>query len=254
MIKYSFLVSLLGIIALSGTSLIADEGKPAKEAGERIIKFEKGGWDAAKWTPLRMANQAQAKTFVQMDGGIGTNMQTFNRDDYKAETDNAIMLYDLGTTEAEIAVTFNLGKGFGGYSCPGLCISPQVKDGMAQSSIAVFVADYTMAIWYHTTDTDGKTVRYRHLMQLSRWTDPRKPHTLRCRISKKEASVALKLDDADVVVLSFVGNKTYGSVDQPVNSLIGVWGCHGECTFHAMTIFAEPTLQFVRRTPEKTAK
>jgi hypothetical protein len=125
---------------------------------------------------------------------------------------------------------------------------------MVESSIAVFVADYTMAIWHQTTDADGKTVRYKHLMQLGRWTDSQKPHTLRCRISKESASVAIKLDDCDVVVLSFVGNKTYGSVDQPVNSLIGVWGCHGECAFRDMTIFAEPTLQFICRTPEKTQK
>ncbi|MHB0937628.1 MAG: hypothetical protein ACYC6A_14670 [Armatimonadota bacterium] len=225
----------------------------AEEANVTVIKFDKGAWDPAKWTPVRMANQAEAKTLVQLDGAIGTTLDTFTKADYGAETDNAIALYDLGATEAEIAVTFTMGKNVGGrgYACPGLCISPVVKDGMVVSSIAVFAADYTLAVWYQTTGADGKTVGYRHLVQLGRWSDPTKPHVLRCRISKKEGSVALKLDDADVVVLSFIGNATYGSVPDPVNSLIGLWGCHGECAFREMTISETGTLPFIVRTPEK---
>jgi len=164
------------------------------------------------------------------------------------------MLYDLSSTEAEIAVTFTLGKGFGGYSCPGLCISPQVKDGMVESSIAVFSANYTICVWYHTTDKDGKTVLYKHLVQLGRGFDPAKPHVMRCRISKKEGSVAIKLDDADIIVICFIGNKTYGSIDQPLNSLIGLWGCHGDCAFQKMTISQQPTLPFIERVGEEAKK
>ena len=225
----------------------------AEEAKVTVIKFEKDAWDPAQWTPVRMANQAEAKALVQLDGAIGTTMETFTRADYGTETDNAILLYDLGTTEAEVAVTLTMGKNAGGhgYACPGLCISPVVKDGVVVSSIAVFVADYTMAVWWQTTGEDGKTVGYRHLVQLGRWSDPGKPHVLRCRISKKEGSVALKLDDADVVVLTYVGNKTYGSVPDPVNSLVGLWGCHGECAFREMTISEPGTLPFMVRTPVK---
>lgn len=225
----------------------------AEETNVTTIKFEKGAWDPAKWTPVRMANQAEAKTLVQLDGAVGTTMETFTRADYNAETDNAILLYDLGTTEAEIAVTLTMGKNVGGrgYACPGLCISPVVKDGVVVSSIAVFVADYTMAVWWQTTGADGKTVGYRHLVQLGRWSDPDKPHVLRCRISKQAGSVAFQLDDADVVVLTYIGNKTYGSVPDPVNSLVGLWGCHGECTFREMTITEPGTLPFMVRTPEK---
>jgi len=224
----------------------------AEEAKVTVIKFDEGAWDAAKWTPARMANQAEAKELVQLDGAVGTTMDTFSKADYGAEVDNAILLYDLGTTEAEIAVTLEMGKNVGGngYACPGLCISPMVKDGMVASSIAVFVADYTMAVWYQTTGADGKTVCYRHLVQLGRWSDPAKPHMLRCRISKKEQSVALKLDDADVVVLSFIGNKDYGSVADPVNSLVGLWGCHGECSFREMTITEPGVLPFIVRTAD----
>lgn len=218
------------------------------------MKFTKGSWDPAKWTPARMANQEHARNLVQLDGAVGTTLQTFTQADYNAETDNAILLYDLGTTEAEVAVTFTMGKGLGGgdsHSCPGLCISPQFKDGLVESSIAVFAADYTMAIWYQSTDKDGKTVLYRHLAQYGRWFDPQKPHVLRCRISKKESSVAVQLDDSDAIVLQFIGNKTYGSVDQPVNSLIGLWGCHGECAFKEMTISTPGTLPFLGKAPQQ---
>ena len=76
---------------------------------------------------------------------------------------------------------FSLGKGFNGHSAPGLCLAPRSKDGVLRRSIAVFVADYALAAWYQDTAPDGKTVRYRHLLQLARWTDPARPHTLRCR-------------------------------------------------------------------------
>jgi len=225
----------------------------AEEAKVTVIKFTEGAWDPAQWTPARMANQAEAKRLVQLDGAVGTTLETFSKADYNAEVDNAIALYDLGTTEAEIAVTVTMGKNAGGrgYACPGLCVSPVVKDGMVVSSIAVFVADYTMAVWYQTTGADGKTVCYRHLVQLGRWSDPAKPHVLRCRISKKEQSVAFKLDDADVVVLSFIGNPNYGSVPDSVNSVIGLWGCHGECAFREMTVTTPGTLPFIVRTEEK---
>lgn len=237
-----------GLLALS----VCDgaEPKAAPAAAVRTIRFARGEWDKASWTPVRLANQAKAVEFAQVEGGIGTTPETFTRKDYAAETDNAILLQDLGSTEAEISVTFNLGKGFGGFACPGLCISPRLKNGVVESSIAVFVADYTTAVWHQTTDADGKTVRYKHLVQLGRWSDAAKPHTLRCRISKKQGSVALKVDDSDVVVLSFVGNKTYGSVPEEINSRIGLWGCHGECTFREMTRFDEPTLPFTVPTPK----
>lgn len=251
MIRHYRILPCLLLLCLGALLLLAAEAAP-QETKMTVIKFDKGAWDATKWTPVRMANQPQAKTLVQMDGAIGTTLDTFSKADYNAETDNAISLYDLGVTEAEIAVTMSMGKGLGGgHACPGLCISPVVKDGMVVSSIAVFIADYTMAVWYQTTGADGKTVCYRHLLQLGRGFDPAKPHILRCRISKKEQSVAFKLDDADVLVLCFIGNTDYGSVADPLNSLIGLWGCHGECAFRQMTITTPGTLPFMVPTPEK---
>jgi len=220
----------------------------AEEAKMTVISFRQGAWDPAQWTPARLANQAEAKAFVQLDGGIGTTAETFTRNDYHAETDNAILLHDLGTGEAEIAVTVQIGKGFNGYACPGLCLAPVIRDGVVVSSLAVFVADYTMAVWYQTTGAGGTTVGYRHLAQLGRWSDPTKPHVLRARISKKEGSVAIKLDDEVPVVFTYLGHKDYGSVAQEVNSIIGLWGCHGACTFTEMTITTPGTLPFLVRT------
>lgn len=248
------LAGAIGIVGTSAAIAAAPSGKADTTMEQKpttVIKFAAGQWDPTKWTPVRMANQTAIKTLVQREGAIGTTFDTFKREDYNAETDNAISLYDLGTTEAEVAVTFTIGKGFGGFACPGLCIAPRVKDGVLDSSIAVFVADYTMAVWHQYTDKDGKTVRYKHLVQLGRGTDPAKPHVLRCRISKKEQSVALKLDDSDVVVLSFVGNKDYGATDLEVNSLIGLWGCHGETAFQEMSITTPGTLPFLVRDYEK---
>ena len=251
MFRYHPIFSILVLFFGGPSSLYAtEEDTPQERAGVKVIRFAPGAWDKTQWTPIRMANQEQVKKFVQLDGAIGTTMETFTAADYQAETDNAILLYDLGATEAEFAVTFTLGQGFNGYSCPGLCISPQVQDGVLQSSLAVFAADYTLAIWYQTTPEDGKTVRYQHLVQLGRWTDPAKPHVLRCRISRKQASVALKLDDSDVLVFSFIGHPTYGSVGHEINSLVGLWGCHGECAFREMTLFPQETLPFIVRTAD----
>lgn len=220
-----------------------------KDTAMTTISFAAGAWDPARWTAARLANQGAPKAFTQLDGAIGTTMETFTPADYNAETDNALLLYDLGATEAEIAVTVEIGKGFNGYACPGLCLAPVVKDGVVVSSLAVFAADYTLAVWYQTTAADGKTVLYRHLTQLGRWSDPTKPHILRARISKKEASVAVQLDDADPVVFTYLGNATYGSVAQEVNPVIGLWGCHGACAFREMTITTPGTLPFIVRTP-----
>lgn len=87
------------------------------------------------------------------------------------------------------------------------------------------------------------------MTQLGDKFDSAQPHVLRCRISQKKAAVALKLDVADVVVLSYIGNDTYGSVATPVNSLIGLWGCHGACAFSQMTITPGDSLPFECHTP-----
>jgi hypothetical protein len=73
---------------------------------------------------------------------------------------------------------------------------------------------------------------------------------LRCRLSKKEASVAIQFDDSDVVVFCFVNNKSFSFIPQEVNGMVGVWGCHGECTFRQMTVHRPGTLPFLVRGPE----
>src|SRR5262245_31317588 len=91
---------------ISSAPLVAEEGKPELQRETSVIHFEPGKWNKTQFRPTRLSNQAQAKTFAQLPTGIGTTFDTFNREDYKAETDNAILLYDLANTEAEFAVTF----------------------------------------------------------------------------------------------------------------------------------------------------
>ena len=240
----------LALLIVVAALLIAC-GAQAEEAKPITIRFAKGAWDPAKWTPARQINQAAPFTLSQLDGAIGTTAATFTREDYNAERDNAILLYDLGTTEAQVDVTFTIGKGFGGTSSPGLCIAPQVENGLVKSCIGVFVADYTMALWRYDIDADGKTLRIAHLAQFGRWTDVTKPHVLRVRMSKKEQSLAFQLDDSDVLVFTYVGHKTYGSIPLEINSLVGLWGCHGEGTFKDMTISTPGTLPFLMRSAPK---
>src|SRR4051812_34494809 len=90
------------LLPLLAGSLTAADPKPEPT----IVRFGKGGWDAAKWKPARLANQAKPKPFTQLDGALGTTKDTFTADEYGREVDNALLLHDLGTAEAEVEVAF----------------------------------------------------------------------------------------------------------------------------------------------------
>jgi hypothetical protein len=235
----SAVVLCIAAVAAAGNN--SDVNAPA------LTRFTAGGWDPAQWTGVRMANQPSPKAIVQLKDGIGTTGETFSNDDYAKECDNALLLHDLHAPDAEIEVTFTIGRGFSGASCPGICLAPSVRDGLMDSSIAIFVADYTMAVWYQDTAPDGKTVRYRHLAQLARHSDPARRHVLRCRYSIPEASIALKLDDADPVAFCFIGNPALSFVERKLNTVVGLWGCHGACTFHEMSVRVPGRLPFMVR-------
>jgi hypothetical protein len=68
---------------------------------------------------------------------------------------------------------------------------------------------------------------------------------LRCRISGKESSVAIQLDDADVIAFTYVGNPALSVIPRKLNSTVGIWGCHGECVFRRMTITEPGDLPFM---------
>jgi len=251
--RISWVVVVLGMLA-GWVCTKADTAAPTPNV--KVIDFSRGHWDSSAWTPVRLANDPAPRGFVQQADSIATTMtNTFSESDYGAERDNSILIHDTapdtaaggGGDDVQVELAFTIGKGFHGFSAPGLCVSPQIKDGVVVQSIAVFVADYTMAIWLQ--QTDGKIVRYRHLAQLARWNDPGKPHTLRCRVSQPQASVAVQIDDADPIVLSFVGNSSLSFVPFKLNSVVGVWGCHGVCEFQRMRIVKPGILPFIVQTP-----
>jgi hypothetical protein len=228
-------------IAVAGAS----GGQPAAPTGtvEVAIDFARGKWDTNRWTAMRMVNQEKAVPMTQFDDSIGTTTNTFSEADYNKERDNALLVYDTGLPEGQVEVTFSLDK----KSSPGICISPRIKGGVVDGGIGVFVATYAVVAWYEYTE--GDQVRYIHLGQLARWTDPAKKHVLRYRFAPKGRDLAIQLDGSDVMVFQFVGNPQLSHIPQELNSLVALWGCHGACTFHAMTVRGPGTLPFLATAP-----
>jgi hypothetical protein len=210
-----------------------------------VISFAAGQWDTNRWQPVRMINQERPISFTQYADRIGTTTNTFTPADYSKERDNALLVYDTGSADSEIEVAFGLGWGFSRHSSPGVCLSPRIRDGMFESGIAVFVGTYAVVIWYEYVE--GGRTRYAHLAQLARRNDPAQKHVLRCRFSKAARSVAVKIDDSDVLVLQFVGDSRLSYVPHEINSLVALWGCHGACDFYEMKVRRNGTLPFLVR-------
>ena len=226
------------VAAMVVVSCVVAEGADAKAEGGRTTTFEAGGWDPAKWTPLRLPAQEAAVPLVQKDGCIGTG--SFSKEDIKKGMDNALLMTDSNTTEGEIEVTFSIGKEHG--TAPGVFLSPTCKEGVLETAIGIFVADYTMAVWKVGRDPDSGKTKYVHLARFARWQDPEVKHVLRCRYSKKRRSMALRIDDSDVIVFRFP--------DHEINSRVGIWGCHGTCNYYRIRISEPGTLEWSGQRPE----
>jgi len=214
------------------------------QAAARVVSFAKGRWDPKEWTAVRQPNQEEPRAFTQNADSLGVTLDSFKPDDYHKERDNAILVTDTGTDEGQVEVTFQGGKGFNKTSSPGIIISPQITDGVVTKAIGVFVAPYGFVGWMYTPGDQTRPLQYKFVGQLGRTFDPDKPHVLRCRYSKRRRSVALQVDDSDVLVFKFLGQPGIGAFDLDVNSKIGIWGCHGVCDFYEMKILKEPTLPF----------
>ena len=224
----------------------------ALEAAEpqkvRVVNFAEGKWDRAAWQVVRMVNQQEPRTFTQHADSLGVTMASFKEKDYSKERDNALLITDTGATECQIEVTFRMGEGFNKTSSPGIVVSPVIADGVMERGIGVFVGYYALAVWLEDHDAGKKRVTYAHMGQLARWTDPAKKHVLRCRYSQKQKSIALQIDDSDVLVFQFVGHPGLSKVDLSLNSLVGIWGCHGVCNFYEVKIIEGGSLPFLVRT------
>jgi hypothetical protein len=206
-------------------------------ATDRVTDFAEGRWNQAQWTPLRLPHQPEMKTFEQKTDCLGTN--AFSTEDKKTRRDNVLLMTDTGTDEGEFEITFVIGPEKG--SAPGIFLCPTVNDGILESAFSVFVASYTMAVWRATTDADKGETDYEHLVRMNRWSEPGKPHVLRCRYSRKRKSIALRLDDSDVLMFRDVGLE--------INSRIGIWGCHGTCDFYQLRMIDNPELPWSATPP-----
>ncbi|NOZ21904.1 MAG: hypothetical protein GXP25_12550 [Planctomycetes bacterium] len=224
------------VIAIVSTSCLTAQDK---KADERTITFAKGQWDASEWTPIRLIEHTSTATFTQKPDCIGTN--SFTKEERKKRLDNVLLMIDSKTTEGEFEVTFRIGPEHG--TAPGVFLSPVVKDGVLQTTICAFVADYTMAVWLAKADPEAGKTNYTHLVRTATWQNPSKKHVLRCRYSKKRKLVALQLDQGDVLVLRFP--------EYELNSRIGIWGCHGTSDFYRITIRKEGTLPWKGVAPGK---
>ncbi len=226
----------LVLCLISATLLVAQLA--ATGAEERTISFAEGQWDAAAWTPLRLPLHPQVQTFIQRPESLGTN--SFTQQQREQHLDNVLLMTDSGTDEGEFEVVFRIGPERG--TAPGVFLSPACSGDALETAIAVFVADYTMAVWLVTTDPETRETQYDHLVRLARWQDPSVQHVLRCRYSNARKMVALQVDDSDVVILRLP--------EHEINSEIGIWGCHGTCDFYSLTIRPDGTLPWSGAPPE----
>ncbi|MDP6358958.1 MAG: hypothetical protein QF473_27815 [Planctomycetota bacterium] len=218
----------------------------------RTVSFARGKWDASKWKSIRMVNQKEARVFNQNDESLGVTKESFRKGDYNRERDNAILVNDTGLEEGEIAITFRMGDGFNKNSTPGLLVSPVIEDGVMKRGIGVFVSTYGMVVWLMEHDEKEERVTYKHLGQLTRWTDIEGKHALRFRFSKKQKILAFKIDDSGILVFRFIGNPRLSKTDLNINGIAGIWGCHGVCDFYEMKIERGGSLPFFIRTkPDK---
>ncbi len=199
-------------------------------AQDQTISFGEGEWDADAWTSLRLPLHEVMGTLVQRPDSLGTN--AFTDEEKKAHLDNVLLMTDTGMDEGEFEVVFRIGPETG--TAPGVFLSPTYDGDALQTAIAVFVADYTMAVWEVYTDPETQETGYVHLFRMNRYQDPAIEHVVRCRYSKGRKSMAFQVDDSDVVMLRLL--------EFEINSKIGIWGCHGTCDFYTLTMRPDGTL------------
>ena len=227
------LLCLVVILAVCAATVAGEDAKATQ-----TITFAKDSWDESQWAPLRLPHQASTLTFIQKPDCLGT--KSFTKEESKQGLDNVLLMTDTNTTEGEFTVTFRIGPERG--TAPGILLSPTYKDGVLETAICAFVADYTMAVWRAWIDPETGKTKYTHLVRLARWQDPSVKHVVRCRYSKKRRQIALQIDDSSVVVLR--------TPDHEINSRIGIWGCHGTCDYYSLTIAKDGALPWSGKAPE----
>jgi hypothetical protein len=215
--------------------------------GERVVNFAKGQWDASAWSAVSVGPQTQPMTMLQRADSLGTT--SFPPEQIKNGLDNVLLMTDTKLDSAQggqIELTFAIGPERG--AAPGFVISPTVKDGALQSGMAVFIADYTMAVWWAHLDPQSGKMVYDPLARLNRWSAPGAKHLVRCRIFKhgdRGFDAALQVDDSDVMMVS------HRQPNYAFDTRFAIWGCHGTCDFYSVTFKNQGTvpLSATRPTP-----
>ncbi len=219
-ISRRFMIGMAAVL-VAGSCLAADKG-------ERMVNFSKGQWDASAWSPVSVGPQTRPIALVQRADSVGTN--SFPPEQIKNGLDNALLMTDSKLDGGQIELTFAIGPERG--AAPGFVISPKVKDGALQSGLAVFIADYTMAVWWAHLDPETGKMVYDPLARLNRWSEPGVKHIVRCRVWKhgdRGFDVVLQVDDSDAMMVS------RRNLDHPFDSRFAIWGCHGTCDFYSVT-------------------
>ncbi len=223
------------LTALAAGALAADDPL-------RTIDFGEGRWDRAAWTPVRLMEHDKTAVFVQRPDSLGND--DFTAEQKKAKLDNILLMTDSKLAKGQIELTFTIGPQHG--TAPAIFITPEVKDGVLQSALTVFVANYTMAVWWAQADPQTGRTNYTHLVRMNRWSEPGRKHVLRCRVARhgdNGLNVALQLDDSDVIEVR------RRDMNKPFNSRVGIWGCHGACDFHQIRFLREGNLPWSAKRP-----
>ncbi len=236
-------MSKRALIALCITVMLGTLVQLATADGKQwTVNFAEGQWDTGSWTPLRLPLHPEVQTLIQRPDCLGTD--SFTDEQKKAHLDNVLLMTDTGITEGQFEVVFSIGPERG--TAPGIFLSPTYTDDALETGIAVFVADYTMAVWMVHTDPETRETGYTHLVRVNRYREPGVQHVLRCRYSNARKSIALQVDDSDVVMLRLP--------EFEINSEIGIWGCHGTCNFYSVAITSEGTLPWKAEAPVTAAE
>jgi hypothetical protein len=233
---FSYPLTLLVMLALPTMALAAEQV-------DRTIDFREGQWDRSAWTPLRLIHQPEPGVFEQRAESIGNG--AFTDEQKKAALDNVLLMTDAGAGAQQIELTFTIGPERG--AAPAIFLTPKVENGVLQSALAVFVADYTMAVWWAQADAETGKMTYTHLVRMNRWSQPGERHVLRCRFAPRGDTaydVLLQLDDSDVIAVY------RRDTAEPFDWRVGIWGCHGTCDFHELRILREGTLPWSGERPQ----
>ena len=225
-------------------------GMPQAHAADVVIDFSEGKWDRSAWTPIKVwpytkqsdAFRPAAEPLIQQKDCLSVS---FPKERIDRGNDNALMTTECLKSSGEIVLEFEADGG--GATAPGICLFPVIGgDHELRGGFAVFVASATMAVWQMEFDETEKITRYKLLGRIVRWTDPHKPHTLRCRFGGN--SMLFSVDDSEPLCFDLQpwfpakrGEPNTAEMVKP-NATVGIWGCHGTCKFYRLSILDKPTI------------